>query len=327
MLFRTRHALLGKARSLSAAMMPIAMGPNHGSSLVKPARSSQALLSTLHSHDRSSIKSKIQQQQQQQKQQQQQQFRSYTIPVVLESGATGERSFDIYSRLLRERIICVHGEVTDQMASVVTAQLLFLEAEDPDNPLYMYINSPGGSVTAGMAMYDTMQYIRPKVHTIAMGQAASMGSLLLAGGSRGCRSALPNATIMLHQPSGGAQGMASDIQIRAQELLRLRSRLNDLYVFHTTEGRNHRKQLQEQSDAEADAASGGETATTSSSSSSSSSESTPIVTDPSEVLKEIEAVMDRDTFMTAEQALRFGIIDEILIKREEEEDTEEFINT
>eukprot|EP00536_Pseudo-nitzschia_multiseries_P017278 jgi/Psemu1/224362/e_gw1.1468.6.1 len=170
--------------------------------------------------------------QQQQQQQQHQQLRSYTIPVVLESGATGERSFDIYSRLLRERIVCVHGEVTDQMASVVTAQLLFLEAEDPDSPLYMYINSPGGSVTAGMAMYDTMQYIRPKVHTIAMGQAASMGSLLLAGGSTGCRCALPNATIMLHQPSGGAQGMASDIQIRAQELLRLRSRLNDLYVYH-----------------------------------------------------------------------------------------------
>ena len=328
MLSRTRHALLGKAPSLSSAMMPIAMGPNHGSSLVKPARSSHALISTLNYRDRSSSSSKLQQHKElKQNQNHQQQFRSYTIPVVLESGATGERSFDIYSRLLRERIICVHGEVTDQMASVVTAQLLFLEAEDPDNPLYMYINSPGGSVTAGMAMYDTMRYIRPKVHTIAMGQAASMGSLLLAGGSRGCRSALPNATIMLHQPSGGAQGMASDIQIRAQELLRLRSRLNDLYVFHTTEGRKHRKQQlqeQEQSDAEADAASGGESATTGS---SSSNESTPIITDPIEVLKEIEAVMDRDTFMTADQALKFGIIDEILIKREEEEDTGEFINT
>lgn len=228
------------------------------------------------------------------------QSRSYTIPVVLESGVTGERSFDIYSRLLRERIICVHGEVTDQMASVVTAQLLFLEAEDPDSPLYMYINSPGGSVTAGMAMYDTMRYIRPDVHTIAMGQAASMGSLLLAGGAKGCRSALPNATIMLHQPSGGAQGMASDIQIRAQEILRLRSTLNDLYLYHTTEGRK----LQQQK-AEAD-----------------SSDDIEIVTDPVEVLKEIETVMDRDTFMTAEQALRFGIIDEILIKREEEEEIE-----
>lgn len=229
------------------------------------------------------------------------QSRSYTIPVVLESGATGERSFDIYSRLLRERIICVHGEVTDQMASVVTAQLLFLEAEDPDSPLYMYINSPGGSVTAGMAMYDTMRYIRPDVHTIAMGQAASMGSLLLAGGAKGCRSALPNATIMLHQPSGGAQGMASDIQIRAQEILRLRSTLNDLYLYHTTEGR--KLQLQK--------------AETESSDDIASSE---IVIDPVEVLKEIETVMDRDTFMTAEQALRFGIIDEILIKREEEEE-------
>ena len=231
------------------------------------------------------------------------QSRSYTIPVVLESGATGERSFDIYSRLLRERIICVHGEVTDQMASVVTAQLLFLEAEDPDSPLYMYINSPGGSVTAGMAMYDTMRYIRPDVHTIAMGQAASMGSLLLAGGAKGCRSALPNATIMLHQPSGGAQGMASDIQIRAQEILRLRSTLNDLYLYHTTEGR--KLQLQK-TEAE----------------SSDDIASSEIVTDPVEVLKEIETVMDRDTFMTAEQALRFGIIDEILIKREEEEEIE-----
>ncbi len=158
---------------------------------------------------------------------------SYTIPIVLESGAMGERSFDIYSRLLRERIICVHGEVTDQMASVVTAQLLFLEAEAPQKPLYMYINSPGGSVTAGLAIYDTMQYIQPQIHTIAMGQAASMGSLLLAGGSPNCRMALPNASIMLHQPSGGAQGMASDIQIRAQEILRIRSRLNNLYAFHT----------------------------------------------------------------------------------------------
>jgi ATP-dependent Clp protease, protease subunit len=119
------------------------------------------------------------------------------------------------------------------MASVVTAQLLFLEAEEPEKPLYMYINSPGGSVTAGMAMYDTMQYIRPKVHTICMGQAASMGSLLLAGGEPGCRTSLPNSSIMLHQPSGGASGMASDIEIRARELLRIRAKLNDLYVSHT----------------------------------------------------------------------------------------------
>jgi ATP-dependent Clp protease, protease subunit len=161
------------------------------------------------------------------------QRRSYTIPIVVESGAMGERSFDIFSRLLRERIICVHGPVTDHMASLVTAQLLFLESEHPNKPVYMYINSPGGVVTAGMAMYDTMQYIRPDVHTICMGQAASMGSLLLAGGSPGCRFALPNSRIMLHQPSGGAQGMAADIEIQANEILRTRARLNQLYVHHT----------------------------------------------------------------------------------------------
>jgi len=159
--------------------------------------------------------------------------RAYTVPMVLENSAMGERAFDIYSRLLRERIICVHGQVEDQMASLVTAQLLFLESESPNRPLYMYINSPGGVVTAGMAIYDTMQYIRPDVHTICMGQAASMGSLLLAGGSPGCRFALPNARIMLHQPSGGAQGMASDIAIQAEEILRTRSNLNKLYVHHT----------------------------------------------------------------------------------------------
>lgn len=159
--------------------------------------------------------------------------RAYTVPIVLESGALGERSFDIYSRLLRERIICVHGEVSDHMASLVTAQLLFLEAEHPEKPVYMYINSPGGLVTAGMAMYDTMQYIRPDVHTICMGQAASMGSLLLAGGTPGCRFALPNSRIMLHQPSGGAQGMAADIDIQAREILRTRANLNRLFVHHT----------------------------------------------------------------------------------------------
>jgi ATP-dependent Clp protease protease subunit len=159
--------------------------------------------------------------------------RAYTVPIVLENGAMGERSFDIYSRLLRERIICVHGQVTDQMASLVTAQLLFLESEQPSRPVYMYINSPGGLVTAGMAMYDTMQYIRPEVHTICMGQAASMGSLLLAGGAPGCRFALPNARIMLHQPSGGAQGMAADIEIQATEILRTRANLNRIMAHHT----------------------------------------------------------------------------------------------
>lgn len=201
---------------------------------------------------------------------------SSLVPVVLESGAGGERSFDIYSRLLRERIICVHGEVTDAMASVVTAQLLFLEAEAPDKPLYMYINSPGGLVTAGMAMYDTMQYVRPDVHTICMGQAASMGSLLLAGGTPGCRSALPNARIMLHQPRGGAQGMASDIDIQAQEILRTRSNLNNLYCHHT-----------------------------------------------GQPLETIERVMDRDTFMSVQQALDFGVIDKILDKRSRDVDEEE----
>lgn len=155
------------------------------------------------------------------------------VPIVIESGAGGERSFDIFSRLLRERIICVHGQVDDHMASLVTAQLLFLEAENPTAPIYCYINSPGGVVTAGMAMYDTMQYIQPDVHTICMGQAASMGSLLLAGGAPGCRYALPNARIMLHQPSGGAQGMATDIDIMAKEILRTRANLNQLYVHHT----------------------------------------------------------------------------------------------
>lgn len=159
--------------------------------------------------------------------------RFITVPIVVESGTLGERSFDIYSRLLRERIICVHGEVTDHMASLVTAQLLFLESEDPNRPVYMYINSPGGLVTAGMAMYDTMQYIRPDVHTICMGQAASMGSLLLAGGCSNHRYALPNSRIMLHQPSGGAQGMASDIDIQAREILRTRANLNRLYANHT----------------------------------------------------------------------------------------------
>lgn len=159
--------------------------------------------------------------------------RCITVPIVVESGALGERSFDIYSRLLRERIICVHGEVTDTMASLVTAQLLFLESENPNVPVYMYINSPGGLVTAGMAIYDTMQYIRPEVHTMCMGQAASMGSLLLAGGAPGYRQALPNARIMLHQPSGGAQGMAADIDIQAREILRTRANLNRLYCLHT----------------------------------------------------------------------------------------------
>lgn len=196
-------------------------------------------------------------------------LRAGLVPMVLESTSRGERVYDIYSRLLRERIIVVHGPVTDDMASLVTAQLLFLEAEAPTKDIYMYVNSPGGLVTAGLAIYDTMQYIRPEVSTICMGQAASMGSLLLAAGAPKKRFALPNAKVMLHQPSGGAQGMASDIAIQAEEILRTRARLNDLYKLHT-----------------------------------------------GQELSEIERVMERDTFMDVHQAAAFGVIDEVITKRE-----------
>ncbi len=155
------------------------------------------------------------------------------IPVVVEQSSRGERSFDIYSRLLRERIIFVTGEVEDHMASVIVAQLLFLESENPSKDISMYINSPGGVVTAGLAIHDTMQYIRPRVSTVCIGQACSMGSFLLAAGEPGMRIALPQARIMIHQPSGGARGMASDIEIQAREILRLRRRLNELYAKYT----------------------------------------------------------------------------------------------
>jgi ATP-dependent Clp protease protease subunit len=155
------------------------------------------------------------------------------IPVVVEQSSRGERSFDIYSRLLRERIIFVTGEVEDHMASVIVAQLLFLESENPSKDISMYINSPGGVVTAGLAIHDTMQYIKPKVSTVCIGQACSMGSFLLAAGEPGMRIALPQARIMIHQPSGGARGMASDIEIQAREILRLRKRLNELYARYT----------------------------------------------------------------------------------------------
>ena len=154
------------------------------------------------------------------------------VPVVVESTSRGERSFDIFSRLLRERIVFVTGEVEDQMASLIVAQLLFLESENSQD-ISMYINSPGGVVTAGMAIHDTMQYIKPKVRTVCVGQAASMGSFLLAAGEPGMRVALTNARIMIHQPSGGAQGMAADIEIQAREILRMRSRLNSLYAKYT----------------------------------------------------------------------------------------------
>ena len=155
------------------------------------------------------------------------------IPMVVEQSSRGERSFDIYSRLLRERIIFVTGEVEDHMASVIVAQLLFLESENPSKDISMYINSPGGVVTAGMAIHDTMQYIKPKVSTVCIGQACSMGSFLLAAGEPGMRVALTNSRIMVHQPSGGAQGMASDIEIQAREILRMRHRLNELYAKYT----------------------------------------------------------------------------------------------
>jgi ATP-dependent Clp protease protease subunit len=155
------------------------------------------------------------------------------VPIVIEQSSRGERSFDIYSRLLRERIVFVNGAVEDHMASLIVAQLLFLESENPKKDIFMYINSPGGVVTAGMAIHDTMQYIRPRVGTVCIGQAASMGSFLLACGEPGMRIALTNARIMIHQPSGGAQGMASDIEIQAKEILRIRHRLNTLYAKYT----------------------------------------------------------------------------------------------
>ncbi len=155
------------------------------------------------------------------------------VPMVVEQTNRGERSYDIFSRLLKERIIFVNGQVHDGMSCVVTAQLLFLESENPDKDIYMYINSPGGVVTSGLAIYDTMQYIRPDVATLCVGQAASMGSLLLTAGAKGKRYALPNARIMIHQPSGGFQGQATDIEIHAKEILELKDRLNKLYVKHT----------------------------------------------------------------------------------------------
>jgi ATP-dependent Clp protease protease subunit len=190
------------------------------------------------------------------------------VPIVIEQSNRGERSFDIYSRLLRERIIFVTGGVEDHMASVISAQLLFLESENPKKDIFMYINSPGGVVTAGMAIHDTMQYIRPRVGTVCMGQAASMGSFLLAAGEPGMRVALTNARIMIHQPSGGAQGMASDIEIQAREILRIRHRMNELYAHYT-----------------------------------------------GKPIGEIEVAMDRDKFLSADEAKEFGLIDEVFDKR------------
>jgi ATP-dependent Clp protease protease subunit len=190
------------------------------------------------------------------------------VPIVIESSNRGERSFDIYSRLLRDRIVFVNGPVEDNMASLIVAQLLFLESENPKKDIYMYINSPGGVITSGMAIYDTMQYIRPDVATVCVGQAASMGSFLLAAGTPGKRVALKNARIMVHQPSGGAQGQATDIEIQAREILRIRSILNNLYVKHT--GKD---------------------------------------------IETIERAMERDKFMSAEEAMEFGLVDAVMEKR------------
>ncbi|MCK3658505.1 ATP-dependent Clp protease proteolytic subunit [Pasteurellaceae bacterium Pebbles2] len=155
------------------------------------------------------------------------------IPMVVEQSARGERAYDIYSRLLKERVIFLSGQVEDNMANLIVAQLLFLESEDPDKDINIYINSPGGSVTAGMAIYDTMQFIKPDVRTLCVGQACSMGAFLLAGGTAGKRAALPNARVMIHQPLGGFRGQASDIQIHAQEILKIKHTLNDRLAFHT----------------------------------------------------------------------------------------------
>jgi ATP-dependent Clp protease protease subunit len=190
------------------------------------------------------------------------------VPIVIEQSARGERSFDIFSRLLRERIIFMVGPVDDISASLVVAQLLFLEADNPKKEIALYINSPGGVVTAGLSIYDTMQFIRPKVTTMCIGQAASMGSMLLAAGEKGSRFALPNSRIMVHQPSGGFQGQASDIQRHAEDILKVKRRLNEIYVHHT--GQSY---------------------------------------------EAIERTLDRDHFMSAEEAKAFGIVDEVTTTR------------
>ena len=191
------------------------------------------------------------------------------VPIVVEQTAKGERSYDIYSRLLKERVIFLTGQVEDQMANLVVAQLLFLESENPDKDIYIYINSPGGSVTAGMSIYDTMQFIKPDVSTVCMGQACSMGAFLLAGGAKEKRFVLPHSRVMIHQPLGGFQGQASDIQIHAMEILKIKQTLNERLAFHT-----------------------------------------------GQPLERIERDTDRDNFMSAEQAVEYGIVDAVLTKRD-----------
>ena len=190
------------------------------------------------------------------------------VPMVVEQTNRGERAYDIYSRLLKERIIFVTGVIEDHMASLITAQLLFLEADNPKKEISMYINSPGGVVTSGMAIYDTMQFVRPPVATLCIGQAASMASLLLCAGEKGMRYVLPNARVMLHQPSGGFQGQASDIERHAEDIIKMKRRLNEAYVHHT--GQDY---------------------------------------------DTIERTLDRDYFMSAEDARKFGLVDEVISKR------------
>ena len=193
---------------------------------------------------------------------------SQLVPMVVEQTSRGERAYDIYSRMLKERIVFLTGPVDDHQASLITAQLLFLEADNPDKDVSFYINSPGGIVSSGLAIYDTMQYIRPDVSTLCIGQAASMGSLLLAAGTPGKRFSLPHARIMIHQPSGGFRGQASDIEIHAREILSMRARLNEIYARHTGQD-----------------------------------------------VAIIEANMERDNFMSAEQAREFGLVDEVVVER------------
>ena len=195
-------------------------------------------------------------------------YNSSLVPMVVEQTARGERAFDIYSRLLKERIIFLTGPVFDQVASVICAQLLFLESDNPSKDISLYINSPGGVVSAGLAIYDTMQYIRSPVSTLCIGQAASMGSLLLCAGAKGKRYATPNSRIMVHQPSGGAQGQAADIEIQAREILTLRKRLNEIYVRHTNQ-----------------------------------------------TLEAIENKLERDSYMSAEEARDYGLVDQVVENR------------
>jgi ATP-dependent Clp protease, protease subunit len=193
---------------------------------------------------------------------------SNLVPVVVEQTGRGERAYDIYSRLLKDRIVFLGHPVGDEVANLVTAQLLFLESEDPEKEINFYINSPGGSVTAGLAIYDTMQFIKPPVSTLCLGQAASMGALLLLAGQKGRRYALPHSRIMIHQPLGGAQGQATDIDIQAREILRMREEINNIIVRHT-----------------------------------------------GQQLKKIEKDTDRDMFLTPEQAVEYGLIDEVIVSR------------